>query len=464
MVGVQSIIFLGETAMRKNRCLWSLPDIISQFLTPRVWKQAHQAWRAKHSQSRWKLHAIVWVLLGMAWCLGDSVEERFVTAKAAYVAHHLKVRRPGQSLAGFLHALADLPMPVLRALNRCMREQFAELFVDAARVNGWAPFACDGTRLLCPRSEELQRHLGTAAKEESAPMLFLTALVLLPMGLPWTWRWGRGAADEHRHLRSMLPSLPPRSLLVLDALYPNYDLYERLKKMGMAFLVRVSTRSIFYTLDGDRRTEPHRLKRLRDRLVYYWPKKKAREKGKPPIVVRLLRVCGKHGDVWLATNIMNNDELSRKTAAQVYRWRWRNEGLFRQYKHMLHKVKIASRSVRLVHREAEGAMLALQLLLAHAARTRRCGHTTVIVMDSPRHMLLIIRSSITAALNRLGPRQLASYQFLLAKVRAEQRPRTSRRTRQNWPRRRDHKPPKPPQVRVMSDNLKAKRQRIFAAA
>ena len=86
--------------MRKNRCLLSFADIVSQFLTPRVWKKAHQAWQAKHSASRWKLQAMVWVLLAMAWGLGDSVEERFVTARAAYVAHHLKARRPGETLAG----------------------------------------------------------------------------------------------------------------------------------------------------------------------------------------------------------------------------------------------------------------------------------------------------------------------------------------------------------------------------
>jgi hypothetical protein len=450
--------------MRKSRCLWSLPNIISQFLTPQVWKRAHQAWQGHHTPSRWRLQAIVWVLLGMAWCLGDSVEERFVLARASYVAHHLKVRRPGETLAGFLHALADLPMPVLRALNCCMCEQFSELFVDAVRVGGWAPFACDGTRLLCPRSEELQRHLGAAAQEGSPPMLFLTALVLLPLGIPWTWRWGKGNADERRHLQSMLASLPAKSLLVLDACYPSYDLYERLKKAGLSFLVRVSNRSIFYPLDGDRRTQPHQFKRMRDRLVQYWPNEAAREKNKPPIVVRLLRIRGKKCDVWLATNIMDNDQLSRKTAAQVYRWRWRNEGLFRQYKHMMHKVKLASRSVALLHREGEGAMLALQMLLAHAAQMTHKGKKVVIVMDSPRRMLLIIRSAMTTALHRLGPGQLAMYQFLIAKVRAEERQRASSRTRQIWPRRRDHKPPKPPQLRVMSDELKAKRQRIFAAA
>jgi hypothetical protein len=138
--------------MRKNRCLLSFANIVSQFLTPGVWKKANQSWRAHHSPSRWKLQAIVWVLLAMAWGLGDSVEERFATARASYVAHHLKARRPGQSLAGFLHAVANLPMPVLRTLSRCLSEQFGARFLDAARIGGWAPFACDGTRLACPRA------------------------------------------------------------------------------------------------------------------------------------------------------------------------------------------------------------------------------------------------------------------------------------------------------------------------
>lgn len=447
--------------MSKNKCLSSFPNIVSQFLAPHVWKKAHQAWPCPHSASRWTLQAVVWVLLGMAWTCGDSVEERFATARAAYVACHLKVRRPGETLAGFLDAVQRLPMPVLRALNRSLCEQFGEL-VDASRINGWVPLACDGTRLLCPRSRELQERLGMSAQEGSPPMVFLTALVLLPWGLPWTWRFGKGGADERQHLRNMLGSLPPRSLLVLDALYPCYDLMERMKKAGVSFLVRVSKRSIFYTLDGDRRTDEQQLKRLRDRLVYYWPENGVQTKNKPPIVVRLLRVCGKAGDVWLATNIMNNDELSRKAAAQVYRWRWRNEGLFRQYKRMLHKVKLASRTVVSVHREAEGAMLALQILLAHAAKMTHNGKKKVIVMDSPRHVLLLIRSAMTAALSRLGPRQLATYQLLLAIVRAEERKRTSPRIRQVWTRRRDHKHPKPPQMRVLTAKLKAKRDKIFA--
>jgi hypothetical protein len=456
-------LLLGETAMRKNRCLFSFADIVSQFLTPRVWKKANQAWVTKHSPSRWKLQAVIWVLLAMTYSLGDSIEERFVTARAVYVAHHQRDRRPGRRLAGFLHALAKLPMPVLRTLSQCLTEQFAAKFVDAARIGGWAPFACDGTRLACPRSEELQRRLGQNGVAGSPPMVALTALVLLPWGLPWTWRFGKGNADERQHLRSMLASLPPKSLLVGDSLYGTYELYERLQNTDMAFLIRVSKRSIFYPLDNDRRIAPEQLRRLRDRLVYYWPNNG--RKDKKPLIVRLLRVCGKKGDVWLATNIKDNNQLSRRTAAQVYRWRWRNEGLFRQYKCLLHKMKLASRSVALVHREAEGGMLALQLLLAHAAGKTENARTIVFRMVSARQLLLVIRSTINAALSRLGPRQLANYQLLMAVVRGQQRPhRTSSRTRQNWPRPRQLRPPRPPQLRPMSETLKAKRDRRLRAA
>ena len=54
-------------------------------------------------------------------------------------------------------------------------------------------------------------------------------------------------------------------------------------------------------------------------------------------------------------------------AGQFYPWRWENEGLFRTYKRTVSKVKLVSRTVRLVHRELEGSLLAVQLMLAQAA-------------------------------------------------------------------------------------------------
>ena len=134
---------------------------------------------------------------------------------------------------------------------------------------------------------------------------------------------------------------------------------------------------------------------FRSGLVYYWPEKTAQDQGKPPLQLRLLRVRSSKADVWLLTNVLDPRQLNHRQIAQLYRWRWRNEGLFRYYKRMLAKVKLQSRTVALVHREAEGSLIALQLLLALAMPTRE-GHTAVVVLDrpeSPRRILVRDRKS-----------------------------------------------------------------------
>lgn len=444
--------------MRKDASFRSFREVLSQFLTPQVWKQAHQAWHPARTPSRWRLSPLVWVVLGMTWCCGDSLDERFATARAVYVASHPSSRRPGDSLQSFLAALERLPMPVLRALARALREQLGQQFVEGLRLHGWVPMACDGTRLECPRSAELQQRLDLAGKADSAPTVYLTAMVLLPLGLLWSWRWGKGTANEQEHLRRLLPTLPERTLLVADAYYQGYELFTAIMKAGAGFLVRLSSRSCLYTL------QEVRLQRFREGVVYYWPENTAREKGLPPIKGRALRVRGKKGDVWLLTSVLDRGELSRKNAAQIYRWRWRNEGLFRQYKRMLKKTKLQSRTLRALHREGESALLALQLLLAHAAQAGEKGKRTVVLLDSPRRMLLRIRSVMNTVLLHLGPRQWQTYRRMLEQVRSESRERTSSRTRQKWPRRKDHKPPKPPKIRVMDEKLKGLLKKCLRSA
>jgi hypothetical protein len=430
---------------------------MSYFLTPQVYKQGHQVWQPGYEPPRWSLQALVWTLLAMAFCTGDSQEERFVTARAAYVAGHQKLRRPGATLIGFAMALVKLPLVVFRALASGVRQQLDRQFVASLRINGWLPVACDGTRLECPRSEQLQRRLGQAGKPESAPMVYLTALVLLPLGVPWAWRWGKGTASEHDHLRQLLPTLPERTLLVGDAFYAGYHLFRDIVRAQASFLIRMSSRLCLYTI------EERPLERFREGVFYYWPEKE-RDKGRPPLKVRLLRVPGHKADVWLLTNILDRQQLSHKNAAQIYRWRWKHEGLFRTYKRMLGKVKLRSRTVALVHREAEGSLLALQLLLALAAKAVQQGRQRVLILDSPRRVLLGLRGEIVALRRSLGPRQFAAYQRWLREVRSEEWHRTRPKSRQHWPHKKDYKPPKPPKIRVMPPALKAKMIKILKAA
>jgi hypothetical protein len=62
----------------------ALGTALAQFLTPQVWKQAHQAWRCAYAPPRWTLQPLVWVLLSLTWCTGQSQEERFAAACAVY--------------------------------------------------------------------------------------------------------------------------------------------------------------------------------------------------------------------------------------------------------------------------------------------------------------------------------------------------------------------------------------------
>jgi hypothetical protein len=425
-----------------------LHDVFSQFLTPAVFRQAHRVWRAVHQPSRWALAPVVWVALTMTWCAGQSQEERFALARAAYVAHHQRGRRPGHTLAGFLRAFARVPLPVWQALAEGVRQHLRQRFVASLRVGGWLPLACDGTRLECPRAAELQQRLGEAGKPGSAPMIYLTTLVLLPVGVVWSWCWGKGTASEHHHLRQLLRTLPRSSLIVADAAYLGYELFVAIQQARAAFLVRLSSKAYLYTASQTP------LAKWTEGRVYYWPTK-IRQGGRPPLEARLLRIKGKQSDVWLLMSVLDSAALSRRTIGQLYRWRWRNEGLFRDYKRLLRKTKLSSRTVRLVHREAEASLLALQVMLALGMQ--RPANGSAAQAGSPRQELLRLRGAIQAALRELGPRQMAQYQRRHSVVRSASRSqRISAKVRQEWPRRKDHRPPKPPHLRPMNQALKAK--------
>jgi hypothetical protein len=426
---------------------------VTRFLTPQVWKQAHQAHPPKKAAARWDLRPLVMVLLLMTWTTGNSENERFETARAFYVACRQHDKRPGKTLQGFQQALAQLPLPVLHTLFAGVRASLQQAFHRYWRNDGFLVLACDGSRLECPRSAALEKCLGRSGKNGSAPMLMVSALVLLPAGLLWSWAVGPGHASEHDLLRQALPTLPRNTLLVADAFYQGYALYQDLLRAGASFLVRLSSKSQLYT------DERRPLQQFREGLVWYWPEK-AQDQGQPPLRLRLIRVRGpKQQDVWLLTDVRDRQRLGRRRAAEIYRWRWQVEGVFRTYKRTLPKIKLCSRTEARVYREAEVSLLGLQLLLAQGAARRRWDGEAVIVVGSPRQQLLRLRGEITTTIGaRLGPRQQRWYRERLAQVRAGG---TRRKVRRKWPRRKDHKAPKPPKIRVLPRRLKARMDKQF---
>src|SRR4051812_14457835 len=100
-----------------------LAQAIRQFLTPWAWKQGHRRAPDPRQGARWTLQPVVLALLALTWCAGDSLGERFETAKAVCAACLPKKRRPGKTRAGFEKALAKLPCAALEALAGGVRRQ-----------------------------------------------------------------------------------------------------------------------------------------------------------------------------------------------------------------------------------------------------------------------------------------------------------------------------------------------------
>ena len=427
-------------------------ECLREFLTPALWKQAHQGRKAKRRSSRWGTQPLVLVLLLMTWCCGDSQPERFETAKAFCAALLPKRRRPGRTVQGFQKALARLPTRALRVLAAGVRRVLAARLADRWSDAGFVAIGCDGSRLDCPRSAELERRLGRCNRAGSAPTLWVTALVHLRLGLPWAWRLGKGAAGERAHLLRLLPLLPAAALLVADAGFCGFEVAQQLVRHDVSFLLRMSSNVTLYT---ERRVK---LGRYREGLVYHFPAQD--KKQPPPLRLRLIRVRArkKKNDVWLLTDVLDRRRLPAAAAAAFYRWRWESEGQFRAYKRTLAKVKLVSRTVRLAHREAGGSLLALQLMLAQGALAQaapRRGPAEGPVC-SPRKVLLAIRQELYGLVGRGQP----GYAERLREAVRERRPRASAKAVRDWPRRYPHRAPKPPRLLKLTPRLKAQMARL----
>jgi hypothetical protein len=408
---------------------------------------------------RWDVGPLLLVLLTMTWCCGDSLPEKFEVARGFYVICHDKRRRPGETFQGFQQAVGKLPMAVLRALAGGIRRRIELLLADRWRIGSWIPFGCDGSRLECPRTVELEQRLGLGSKEGSAPTVWVTAIVHLLTGVPWTWHLGRGSkSSERNHLVQMLKDLPRQALVIADAGYYGYDLVSELIGAGVFFLIRMSSTVTLYAENETPVSD------FREGQVYYWTDR-AQEKRLPPIQVRLLCVRDKKRkvDVWLLTNVLSSQQLSYSDADRFYRWRWENEGYFRTYKRTLAKVKLMCRTVREVHREAEASMIATQLLLAQGARAlpKANAGEEPWVMCSPRKVLLEVRRELNGL---LGSRRRGRFSDRLKKCCREKRARSSPKASREWPRRKDHKPPGPPKILTLTTPQKDLISRIRSAA
>jgi hypothetical protein len=400
---------------------------------------------------------LVLVLIAMTWAAGDSRPEKFETARGFHVACHAARRRPGRTLEGSQEALGRVPMRQSRALAAGVRQEIRARFATRLLVDGFEPMGCDGSRVECPRATELEARLGRAGKADAAPTVRVTAFVHLGAGVLRSWPIGPGTAAEQVHLRCLLETPSPQALIVCDAAYMGYERVRAIVGGGRSFLFRMSSKVHLYT------SEDVALEGWTEGPVWYWPRS-AQEEGIAPVFCRLIRIPAKgrvKHDVWLLTDVVDPARLSVATAAEFYRWRWRNGGVFRIYQRTINKMKLSSRTARLVPREAELSLLATQWLLAHAdlALRPKAEAATGEPVISPREVRIEIRGEMKESTNR----RVASYRERLRGCRADTRKQISPKATREWPRRKPHEPPRPPVLHTLSEQQKVMRNQHIGA-
>jgi len=409
--------------------------------------------------SRWRIQPLVMVLVLMTFACGDSQEERFESARAVVVALLPKRRRPGKTVQGFEKALLRLPMWVLRRVATAVRSRLPKVLAHRWITDGFVVLGCDGSRLECPRAVALEERMGQSSKPDAAPTMWLTALVHLATGVPWSWRVGKGTASERNHLKHLLGVLPLGILVICDAGYTGYDLCAFMLQKGVDFMIRMSSTVTLYT------TDMQLLTTYQEGIVYYWTDQ-ARKAGLSPLKLRLIRregerngKDGKHKyDVWLLTSVLSSERLPAERAGLWYRWRWENEGFFRTYKRTLSMVKLAGRTVASIHREAEGSLLATQLLLAMTADSLPASTDAKV---SPRRAVREIRREFQTL---IGERRAPPLSKRLATAKRELRSRTTPKASREWPRRQPHKPPGAPKILTMENSEKEAKTAARSAA
>jgi hypothetical protein len=319
-------------------------------------------------------------MLAAAAVLGATSElttlhERFAQARKLITTVFRWQPAPGVSAQGFVKMLAPWQPELLGAVVPHLRVQMRAELPAQWETGGYAVFAAAGTRVALARSASLEGTFApqrqrrksphrkqsaarrppkkqTAAarrKKATSPQLWLTLLGHVGSGLPWAWRTGPSGSSERDQLVALVPELPAHALLVADAGFVGYEVWQTLLTAGHHVVIRVGANVRLRRQLGWTREYAH--------VVYLWPDQAA-QKRQPPLVLRLVVVQDGKPPVYLVTNLSKSC-LSDRQGATIYGARWGVEVFFRTFKHTFGCRKLRSRSARTAHLELEWALVGL---------------------------------------------------------------------------------------------------------
>ena len=176
----------------------SLEGSLREIWTASFWREQHQEYEGfEEKRTRWKLPVLLWVGLTMALEAKGTGRERFEAARDFVAVVWAKRKRCGRTEAGFLKALAAVPLRWFGDVRGALQRRALDADLQVARVGRWEAYGLDGTKQDVPRTEEHEDAYGLATKGPGVPQRMVVAGVALGKEVLWDWESG-SALDSER--------------------------------------------------------------------------------------------------------------------------------------------------------------------------------------------------------------------------------------------------------------------------
>lgn len=398
-------------------------------------------------RTRWSPKQIVlcWMMIG--WSIEGQLTERFREGRETLAKMFYRRRRCGKSYQGLTQATQRIGVDVFHQFWGRLRDSARRRVGSAWDWYGWIVFGVDGSRVDAPRTRRNERGLGRAGRAKTHPQWWITRLIHLPTAMMWDWRQGPGTSAERDHLRTMIPSLPPKSLLVGDIGFGGFDMLWELCRSDVSFLIRCGGNTTLLV----EKTRQFVERKGDIRWVYLWP---GNRRSKTPLRLRLIVFKNKRERVYLLTNVEKATQLSRSMASEFYRGRWKIEVEFRGLKQTLGRSKVLARTPEPGALELAANIVAMALLLLYAALALGKRVTRLSLAQALR----AIRRAMEAL--RYNASCATLLRALRAAVRDEYERHSSKRAR-DWPHKKKERPPSPPRLRRLLVREKTRIQGLW---
>ena len=321
---------------------------------------------------RWLAAAALW----WAWSDAGTLGERFFAARR--LVAHLQPRESDEgplatSDQAFIKLLLRWTAVLAALLQTAFRRRMRESLSGSGRIAGFVVFGVEGSRAEWPRTKSREAAYAPSpqrsgkkprdrrkqpkqaahAKKANVPQMWITTLLHIGSGLPWDWRTGPSDSSERAHAQEMPESLPPQSMLVMDAGFTGLDYLDTVLRASHQVVLRVGANvRLFKKLGYVEESEG---------LVYLWPEKAAK-KSQPPLVFRLVVAPGPRHPIDLLTSILDPQELSEAQVFESDKKRWGIELFCRHLKQTFQRRKLRSASAANAALELEWSLVGLWAL------------------------------------------------------------------------------------------------------